>query len=533
VAPAPASALTFTAEPAPAIQSSTIAVPRARHPAVPWTIWLALVWCHPAVPWTIWLALVWFVGIALVLAHLLLGHLSLLWLQCRCTFVRDDEWQVQLDRLRQTLNVRRPVQLLCAPGRTMPMTWGLWRAKLLLPGEADNWSPEQRKDVLLHELGHVRRFDCATQLLAQVACALYWFNPLVWIAWNRVQIERERACDDIVLNAGTIGSTYAQHLLQSAAALPALWFVTPALAMARPSTLESRLRTILDVKRNRAGLSGGATWMTLAAMLIVVVPVALLRAQDNTSSASSAGPAEPAASSVAPAAANTVPATRPAARSSASSGRFGVRGGGGGGFGGGGFGGGSGEAAPALGEGPTVAFGATIYDVRIPADKIGLIDRDALNAAAATPAEFEKALAALGTTKPLYHTDQTVRLSSDTITIGTQTPIVTSSRMDERGRAINSIQYQQTGAVFSIAGQRDDTDRMECDLKIQLSAVAPSSAALAGDVKAPLMRSATMSHKGEVQAKKPFVILSADAASTDENDKAVVYIARVTLGTPQ
>jgi len=186
-----------------------------------------------------------------------------------------------------------------------------------------------------------------------------------------------------------------------------------------------------------------------------------------------------------------------------------------------------------MGEGPTCAFSATIYDVRLPADKIGLIDRDVLNAAAATPAAFEKALAELGTARPLYHTDQTVRLASDTITIGTQTPIVTSSRMDNNGRALNSIQYQQTGANFAIAGKHDDADRIECDLQIQLSAVAASSEEIAPNVKASLFRTATMSHKGAVRAKEPFVVLSADAASADENGKAVVYIARITLGAPQ
>src|SRR4029077_13029222 len=108
---------------------------------------------------------------------------------------------------------------------TMPMTWGLWRTRLLLPEQSNSWPTEQRRAVLLHELSHVRRCDCLTQFLAQIGCALYWFNPLVWIAWRRMQVERERACDDLVLNAGAKASSYAQHLLRSASSMATQRFI--------------------------------------------------------------------------------------------------------------------------------------------------------------------------------------------------------------------------------------------------------------------------------------------------------------------
>ena len=52
------------------------------------------------------------------------------------------------------------------------------------------------------------------QLLAQIACALHWFNPLVWFAAWRLGLERERACDDLVLASGVRPSAYAGHLLE-------------------------------------------------------------------------------------------------------------------------------------------------------------------------------------------------------------------------------------------------------------------------------------------------------------------------------
>ena len=97
----------------------------------------------------------------------------------------------------------------------MPMTWGLPHTAHPPPyGSRPAGLPEQRTAVLLHELAHIRRRDCAAQLLAQLACAGYWFNPLVWLAWRRMQVERERACDDLVLGTGACASSYAQHLLK-------------------------------------------------------------------------------------------------------------------------------------------------------------------------------------------------------------------------------------------------------------------------------------------------------------------------------
>ena len=69
----------------------------------------------------------------------------------------------------------------------------------MLPVAAQDWSDEQLRSVLLHELAHIKRRDVLGQLLAQFACALHWFNPLVWFAAWRLHVERERACDDLVL----------------------------------------------------------------------------------------------------------------------------------------------------------------------------------------------------------------------------------------------------------------------------------------------------------------------------------------------
>jgi beta-lactamase regulating signal transducer with metallopeptidase domain len=83
------------------------------------------------------------------------------------------------------------------------MTFGTWRCGIVVPATAETWSDDRRRAVLLHELAHIARHDCLTQLLAAVACALYWVHPGVWWTAHRLRRERERASDDRVLATGT------------------------------------------------------------------------------------------------------------------------------------------------------------------------------------------------------------------------------------------------------------------------------------------------------------------------------------------
>lgn len=133
--------------------------------------------------------------------------------------------------------------------------------------------------MLLHELAHVARRDCLTQLLAAVACALYWAHPGVWWAARRLRVERELACDDRVIAGGTDAGEYAGHLLDLAYALghrrpPAL-----AVSMAAPRQLEGRLLAAVDAARNRAtpALRSRLAGLLLLAALLLPVATATAR----------------------------------------------------------------------------------------------------------------------------------------------------------------------------------------------------------------------------------------------------------------
>ncbi len=159
------------------------------------------------------------------------------------------------------------------------MATGLLRPTVLLPREATQWSNQRLHIVLLHELAHIRRRDCVTQALAELARSLYWFNPLVWLAIRRLLVERERACDDLVLCAGNKASDYAAHLLALVRPLASGGLASAAVTMASSSHLETRLRSILNPRLDRRPLTRAAGVMAAVIAACLVLPLAAMRPQ--------------------------------------------------------------------------------------------------------------------------------------------------------------------------------------------------------------------------------------------------------------
>jgi beta-lactamase regulating signal transducer with metallopeptidase domain len=218
-----------------------------------------------------WLVVIWALGVVVALVPALTGLARLALVARRARPIRGGRWALLIPSVMRELDVRRRVRFLELDGPVMPMTWGLFRPVVLLPADDFNSTIDQRLDVLRHELAHVRRYDCLTQLVGQVACALNWFNPLAWIAARELRVERERACDDEVLRAGAKASAYADYLLRvarstriaGAAALGGL-------AMARPSQMAGRLLAVLDDRRRRDRVSRlASTYAALVACLTV------------------------------------------------------------------------------------------------------------------------------------------------------------------------------------------------------------------------------------------------------------------------
>jgi uncharacterized protein (TIGR03435 family) len=130
--------------------------------------------------------------------------------------------------------------------------------------------------VLLHELEHVRRRDWAVHIAARAICALYWFHPLVWIAWRQLRLESERACDDAVLRQED-GAEYATQLVSLARRI-ARRDALPMLSIAARSNLSARVAAMLAANMSRGRVSNAGAAAVVCLALIVAFGIGPLQA---------------------------------------------------------------------------------------------------------------------------------------------------------------------------------------------------------------------------------------------------------------
>ncbi|MBI2826767.1 MAG: hypothetical protein HYX69_19005 [Planctomycetia bacterium] len=168
----------------------------------------------------------------------------------------------------------RVVPVVAQCGRVaMPVVVGLLRPTILLPAViVSGLSGEQLEAVLLHELAHVRRYDPIANLLQRIIEAVLFFHPAVWWVSRRVSIEREMACDDLVLRASVSRWQYAEALVRAAELCAATSGHVPRAALAATgggrSQFQHRVRRLLGAEEPlRLRLSRG----TLAVVLLATV----------------------------------------------------------------------------------------------------------------------------------------------------------------------------------------------------------------------------------------------------------------------
>ena len=221
----------------------------------------------PAAPRPPLAILLWIGGALATLAWFIAGNIGLARI-ARSAMPMED-WQSLVDPKR---NVR--VAYSAAVGA--PVTWGWLRPIVLLPADAMTWPVERRRAALMHELAHVARRDSLTQLLASLACAAYWFHPLMWLAVRRLRRESEHASDDRVLASGIVAPDYAAHLLAVATAAH-VRRLAGLLVLGMASHLQTRVEAVLDESRKRTSISRRIAIATAVIAAIAITPLARLR----------------------------------------------------------------------------------------------------------------------------------------------------------------------------------------------------------------------------------------------------------------
>ena len=230
----------------------------------------------------------WIAGTALFLLPVVMG----LW-QVRSLRRSALPWrhgQSLVERLAFDAGFHRRIEVLLHEALPSPMTCGAVHPAIVFSPDAQTWEADDLNRAIVHELEHVRRGDWVSHGLARAVCAVYWFHPLVWIAWRRLALEAERSCDDAVLGRSE-ATAYADQLVglarrlslseRSSAKTAAK---SPLLAMANRADLATRVGAVLDsrLRRGRAGTLPVALAFAAAALLVLTVsPLIMVSAQQS------------------------------------------------------------------------------------------------------------------------------------------------------------------------------------------------------------------------------------------------------------
>ena len=205
-------------------------------------------------PWVKVLPAIWAFGFLLAMARLIRAAVGLQgWKKQSLMVDRVDEVEI-----RELQHLHGPVAA------------GVWKPVVFVPASWSTLPEDSRRVVLEHELAHHRRRDPLWRLLAELACAVHWYHPLVrWMA-RRFIMQCEYACDAMVLREGIDAKTYAGVLCDFAEERS---FSPLALSMAETSSLESRVRRMLEPSRKSSGkilLALGSLGLVAACSLTMI-----------------------------------------------------------------------------------------------------------------------------------------------------------------------------------------------------------------------------------------------------------------------
>ena len=225
---------------------------------------------------------IWIAGVFILSIFMLVRTLHIMLLKRRSVCFMDPRWESIASELRTSFGIRRPLRMLQSE-RGILGTLGSFRPCILLPRQAETWSQDRVRVVLTHELAHIKRFDWLIQIVAELSCTIYWFNPLFWWVCRHLRAQGEHACDDVVLNQGIDANDYAAHLLELARSLrtsDSVW--SPVLSMAKPPHLERRFIAMLNTSINRKPAGRIAVLTSALVAVLVMTPLVVIGGQQRT-----------------------------------------------------------------------------------------------------------------------------------------------------------------------------------------------------------------------------------------------------------
>jgi len=217
-------------------------------------------------------------GIWLAIATVLLARLGVsLW---HVRNLRRNSLELDLAALDPSLqgvfsqfNSTRGVKLCVSNCVRVPAAVGFFRPAVIIPEWAvRELSPADLKAVLLHELAHLQRWDDWTNLAQKLLKALFFFHPAVWWIERRLTLEREMACDDLVLAQTENPRAYASSLISFAERVSGMRGLALAQAVVgRVRQISLRITQILNVNRPKTTRVGKPVLALVGTAIVVAI----------------------------------------------------------------------------------------------------------------------------------------------------------------------------------------------------------------------------------------------------------------------
>jgi bla regulator protein blaR1 len=201
-----------------------------------------------------------------------------------------------LRRLQRVGGVRRRIEIVVAWTSLEPGIFGIVRPVLIWPeGVSERLEDAHLETILAHEVWHVRRRDNLSSAIHMAVEALFWFHPLVWWLGARLLEERERACDEAVVELGSDREIYAESILK----ICEFCVESPLACMSgvTGADLKKRMVHIMNASLARKLDFSRKLLLSAAGLLAVVMPIFFglvnvtpIRAQTQSESAAAGAP---------------------------------------------------------------------------------------------------------------------------------------------------------------------------------------------------------------------------------------------------
>ena len=246
------------------------AVPVLERPA---SSWMSALPIHVnAGPWALRLLLVW-AGLGVILLLRLIA--SFLSLERRKASSKEPlpELLAASDEIL-CRSGRRKIRLALSPEIGVPVAAGPYRPTILIPESmVERLSPDEIRQVCLHESAHFRRHDDYVLLLQRFIEAVFVFHPIVRWIFSRIDREREIACDDFALESSGDPKSYASALVKLAGLATGNGESALAPSIFRSgSSLENRIARLFDRRRSSGIRILKARFLAISVALVAMGP---------------------------------------------------------------------------------------------------------------------------------------------------------------------------------------------------------------------------------------------------------------------